>query len=460
MGDDFRIALRRLMRAPWFSTAVIGTLAIAIGGSACVFSVVNGVLLRPLPYRASDALVAVINTGPRPADNISPRDVADLQEGLPGLTLAAYYKDPSLTLETETEPLRVAVTDVSANWFGLFGLPMKLGRPFAKGEDREGAAPVVVLSDRFWRSHYGADPGVLRQTLRLNDTSYRVIGVAPTRLAFPDVPDLWKPMVLDHRIADRGARFAYSVGRLAPGTSLARGRAELATAAGRIHDAYPEIETGLHYDLAPLQHFIVGSVGPVLFVLFGGVACLLLIACANVTSLFLVRATGRATEIGVRLALGARRPRIARELIVESLLLALAGGTIGALIAAWATHVLVAMDVGDLPRITDVVVDARVLAFTLGAICGAAALMGLLPALQLSGTDALSAVRAGSRAVTAEKRSGHLRRAFIVGELALALPLLIGAGLLARSLVRLLHVDPGFRPEHVVRFSVVDLDTV
>jgi predicted permease len=312
------------------------------------------------------------------------------------------------------------------------------------------------MSDALWRTQFGADRGVLDRTILLDGAPYTVIGVAPPAFTFPERPDVWRPVALPPALltARGGRRFWGPVARLKPGITIAQARDDLHAITERLRAQYPDAETGLSYDLVPLRQHVVGNTKTALVVLLGAVACLLLIACANIATLLLLRATSRSAEMGIRVALGARPRRIVVQLLAESLLLALLGGAAGVLIAEWGVHAIVIAAADKLPLVESVVVDLRVLAFAFAITVCTGLLFGLVPALHASGADATVALQLGTRGASARKGASRLRNALVIAEVALAVPLLIGATLLGKSFVRLLDVNPGFRPAQVVRFDL------
>ena len=457
LRQDLHHALRGMNRARGFTFVVCATLAVALAANTVVFSVVRGVLLAPLPLGDPERLVAVVNTGVRTGDYVSPLDLLDLRERVRSLEALGGYAMRSVNMSSERDPQRLSAADVTANWFNLLGLPLEVGRGFTAEEEQPGGPRAVVLSYAVWRSRFNGDRGVAGRTIRLDDVPYVVVGVAPRRLTFPAVPDLWRPIVLTPDLlapGARGARLLQAVGRVRPEITLAQARAEFGMAAARLRQQYPEAEAGLAFDLKPLRDHLVSDARRALFVLLGAVGCVLLIACANVATLQLVRATNRSAEVGIRLALGAGRARIARQMLVESLLLALAGGISGLGLAALALRALVGAGIGNLPRIDEVSIDGPVLAFSFALMVGTGLLFGLVPAIQGASSGVLQAIQSGTRGSSPGRRGSWIRSALVVGEIALVVPLLIGAGLLGQSLKRLLAVDPGFAPERVVRFDL------
>jgi putative ABC transport system permease protein len=454
---DLRAALRRLPSAPWFTLAVVATLGIAIGANTLIFSVVDGVLLRPLPFGNAARLVGVVSATPGGTDGASVPDLLDWRQQSKRLDGYATYGLGPATLTGRGSPERLNTAVVSANWFALLGVPAQLGRVFAVRDDRPEAARVVVLSDALWRTRFNASPNLVGQTLDLDGDAYTIIGIAPPRFTYPETPDLWAPEVFtpdSYAPGERSQHFHRVIARVAAGANFAAAREEFATIGDRLRQQYPAAEIDAHYTIVPLRDAIIGNVRPALFLLFGAVGCVLLIACANATNLLLVRATGRATEIALRVAIGAGRSRVMQELLIESLLLALAGAVLGILLAFVAIHLVVATNVSGLPRLDDVALNGRVLLFTLAITILTGALFGLAPAVQAARVDLGETLKSATRGSSAHRRSGRMRGALVVGETALAVVLLIGAGLLTRSLIHMMDVDPGFKPTQLVTFDV------
>jgi len=458
--QDLRTAARGLRATPWFTAAVAATLAIAIGANTLIFSVVNGVLLNPLQFRSPDGLVAV--TAARRGNAVVPNavsapDFVDWRAQVHRLSAMAAFDPGTVNLTGMAQPVRLKVSSVSANWFSMLGVSMEQGRAFAPQDDSVFPPKVVILSDALWRSRFGADPSTVGRTLDLDGSPYTVVGIASPGMRYPDNPDLWKPEAFspDALTEDaRGGHFLGVVARVAPGSTLAGARQEFELVTERLRTQHMEADGGFHYTITPLQEQMVGSSRRALLILFGAVGCVLLIACANVANLLLVRATGRSGEIGVRIALGASRPRIIRQLLTESVLLALLGAVGGVLIAEGGIRLLVATQPGGMPRLDEVTLSTRVLLFTLVTASVTGLLFGIVPALQTASVELVDSLKSGMRGASAQRRSNRVRSGLVVAETALAVLLLIGAGLLTKSFIRTMAVDPGFVPDHVVRFDV------
>jgi len=453
--QDLRTALRGLRATPWFTATVVATLAIAIGTNTLIFSVVNGVVLNPLAFRAPEDLVGVTQPG-EPSASISVPDFMDWRDQIHGLTALAAYDRGTANVTGTAEPARLQVALVSANWFDILGVSVAHGRAFAVGEDRPSAAHVAILSDALWRSRFGGDPATVGRTVDLDGIPYTVIGIAPAHFTFPRNPDVWVPDAFPQWALSpdaRGGHFLQAIGRRAPGTTFSAAREEFNGVTERIRQRYLDVDN-FSYTIVPLRDQIVGDARGALFILLGAVGCVLLIACANVANLLLVRATGRVSELGIRIALGAGRGRIVRQLLIESVLLALAGAAIGVVLASGSIRLLVAMHPGNLPRLDEVTLSIRVLLFAVGLATCTGILFGLVPAMQAASPHIVDSLKAGLRSASAQRTSSRLRGGLVVAETALAVLLLIGAGLLSRSFLRLVAIDPGFVPQQVVKFEV------
>jgi predicted permease len=353
-------------------------------------------------------------------------------------------------------PSRLSVTDVTHDWFSVLGVRMALGRGFTAAEEGLGAPKVAVLGNALWRQQFGGDPAIVGRTIHLDGSPYTVVGVAPIQMTFPEHTVLWRPIALTaETLANRGSRVFWGpIGRLRRGVSFAAAEREVRVVAARLHARFPQSETGLDYDIVPFRDHLVGTSRIALVVLLAAVSCLLLLACVSIATLLLARATSRRAEIGLRLALGAGPGRIVRQLLVESVLLAVVGGMLGVMIAVVAVRLVVAYGSGTIPLLENVSVDVRVLAVTGLVTVGAGMLFGLAPALEAARTDVAASLMAGARGSSGRAGSARGRSALVSGELALAVPLLVAAVLLGKSFVRLLAVDPGFRSAEVIRFDL------
>ena len=454
-----RTLLRRALRKPAFALAVVATVAVAIGATTLIFTIVDGVLLAPLPFPHADRLVAVINTGPdRPGNGISPPDYLDWGERLHSLAGLAGWETHSANLSQNAQPTGVNAASVTPNWFRVLGIRIARGRGFAADEGGTSSpSKVVVLSYRLWHDEFRADPGLIGHTIVLDNERYVVVGVAAPGAVFPAGTDLWRPFFITPamRTPDaRGVRYLFAVGRLASGVTLERARRDVEDIATELHQQYPEPETGLRYGLRPLRDDVVARAKPALLLLAAAVGAIFLIASANVANLVIVRVTGQAREIAIRVALGSDRRSIARDIVSETILLSLVGGGIGIALAVGGLHAIAGAHLGNIPRIEDVTIGPGVILFGLGLTLVSGIAAGLGPALGASRPGTLHEVLTAVRSSTARRGTTRLRSALIVSEFVFAVPLLVAAGLLANSFVRLLTVQLGFRAEQVVRFDL------
>lgn len=464
LRQDFRFALRTLARRPGFTMIAALTLALGIGATAALFGIVDAVLLRPLVYAHAERTVVLWNSFQQPAmptAPLSPEDMSDLGDQLRGVENLSAFSDWNANLTGSGEPARLQGYMVSPGFFATLGVTPSLGRMFREEEGRAGNDHVVVLSQDLWRSAFGSDRSVIGRSLQINGEAYMVVGVAPAGVRFPDAPsflyperaDLWVPHDWrNDRAVGRGARYLRVVGHLRTGTSLAQAQRELDAAAasvgGQYADAYPK-SFAWRPHLVPLRDQTIGDVKPALFVLAGAVVLVLLIACANVANLLLAGASSRRSEIAVRMALGASRGRLIRQLLTENVVLALIGGVVATGVSFACLELVRKFGPRSIPRIESVGVDIRMLVFTLGVSIVAASLFGLIPALQQAHGGLQDALRAGSRGMIGG-RGRKLLTTLVISEMALSLIVVIGAGLLLRSFVRLLDTDKGYQTAHVL----------
>ncbi|HEX8137724.1 MAG TPA: ABC transporter permease [Pyrinomonadaceae bacterium] len=455
LWQDVRYGMRTLLKRPAFTVVAVVALALGIGANTAIFSIVYAVLLRPLPFKEPERLVVVFDKQPSletaPASFPEFDDWRKQSQAFEEMA-ALFHNNFNLTGTREPERVRGAL--VSENYFSLFGSSPMLGRSFSADDHRPGAQPVVVLSQWLWQTEFGASPEVMGQTLTLNGTPYTVIGVMPATapsLSSANKTALWVPLERELPWKDRGAHFLNVFARLKPGVSLERAQAEMNLIAERLEGEY---HTGHSVRLTSFKERLVGDVRPHLLLLLGAVGLVLLIACANVANLLLARATARSKEFAIRAALGASRLRLIRQLLTESVLLALLGGVAGTLLALWATDVLVASWPARLPRPDQIGVDWRVLGFTAAVTLLTGLVFGLAPALFATRTDLNESIRESSSQTTTGARRNRVRHLLVVSELALATMLLLGAGLMLKSFWLLRGVDPGFRPENVLTVQV------
>ena len=451
MFSDLRYAFRQLVKNPGFAGVAILTLALGIGACTAIFSVVNGVLLRPLDFPQPDRIVVIRETNlPQfPEFSVSPPNYLDWAKQTKSWQYLAAYSGAQVNLTGEGEPQRLIGVKATAHYFDVYQIKPVLGRTFVPEEDAPGKDHVVVLSHAFWQRVFGSEPNVVGRAIQLNGEPYTVIGVAPPHFGEASKVDTWVPMGFkpDETAADaRGGHYLNVVGRLRPSVNITSARAELELLAAQLARQYPDSNLGWGVTMSPILDYSVRDVRPILYTLLGAVGCVLLIACANIANLLLARATARHRELSIRTALGASRARLVRQLLTESILLGLAGGAAGVLLARWGLDLLLTLAPSTLPRTNDIHLDASVLIFSLALSALTGVIFGIAPALLAAHTDVQEGLKQGARGSTDAR--GRLRGALVVVEVAFALVLLGGAGLLARSFMRLTHVDPGFAPEH------------
>jgi putative ABC transport system permease protein len=459
--QDLRYGTRMLWKHPSFTVIAVVTLALGIGANTAIFSIVNAVLLRQLPYPDADRLVMLWSTMPSQGVPTSGSAMPDYREwrdqnqsfdGLAGF----YYGDVNLSGAGQ-EPERVQGARVTSNLFEVLSVRPALGRNFLAEEERFGNHTRALLSYELWQRRYGADPNIVGRAINLGGVPYTVVGVMPKGMPFFDNQpkvDLWTPLSFapGDNMDTRNNYFVYLVGRLKPGVTIQQAQADVSAIAARIQGESKN--QGVGAQLVPLREQFVGDVRPALLVLLGAVAFVLLVACVNVANLLLARASAREKELAIRASLGASRARLIRQLAMESLPLGLAGGGAGLLLAVWGIDVLSSLLPASLPRHNAITVDARVLLFTLLISLMTALLFGLLPAFQAARVDVQQALNEGGRGGTQGRRQGRLRGLLIASEMALALVLLVGAGLMIESFMRLRRVDTGFDAQNVLTMRV------
>jgi predicted permease len=465
---DVRYALRTLARSPAFTSVTVLLLGLGIGANTAIFSVVNAVLLRPLPFPDPDRLVTVWEDySPNSRSVISASEIEAYRERAHVFESLAALDQVSFNVKGEGDPILVTGALVPANLFPMLGVRAALGRTFAPDEDRPGEGRVVLLTHELWQRKFGSDPTVVGRSLDLHlnvpygpdrprEGSFTVVGILPPGFQVPFLDDktgIYAPLALSPELQADTNHYLFALGRLLPGVSPERAERELRAVGAQLGRERPGHAQPGRTDVVPLQEVVVGEVRPALLVLLAGVGLVLLAACANVASLQLVRGSLRRREVAVRAAVGASRLRLMRELAIESLLLALGGGALGILLAHWGVAGLVALAPPDLPRLAEVAVDGRVLAFALTVALVTGALFGLAPALHVSRNPLEQVLRESGRG-TSDARGGRLRRLVVVAEIGLAVLLLAGAGLLARSFRELQRVDPGFDPGGVLTMRI------
>ncbi|MBX3744794.1 MAG: ABC transporter permease [Verrucomicrobiae bacterium] len=452
--NDLKFALRQLLKNPGFTAVAVLTLALGIGANTAIFSVVHGVLLAPLPFPAPERLVRIHETVPaRGADGVpvSPptfldwRNQSSTFESLSAMTYMGY------NLTGQGEARRLNAARVSANFFQLLGVNPVNGRAFAPEEETVGRHRVAIVSRAMWQGTFGGDPAVVGRIIQLDGEGYEVVGVVPDRIGIPSSKtELWTPAAFSaEELADRGSRYLQVIGRLKQGVSHQEAASEMQTISARLAGEHEESKD-FSSSLIGLHEETVGTTRRPLLVLLGAVACVLLIACANVANLLLARATARSREFALRTSLGAGRVRILRQLVTEGLLLSLVAGGLGLLLGRWGVTAIVALAPSDLPRMAGISMNSTVLAFSLVIAVGTGLVCGMAPAISAWRTDLNEVLKEHGRGLTEGFRRNRIRSALVVGEIALSLVLLAGAGLLLRSFAMLYDVDPGFQPSNLL----------
>jgi putative ABC transport system permease protein len=453
LWQDLRYAVRSLRRQPGFALSAIGTLAVGIGATAAIFTIVNAVVLRPLPYPEPERMVAVLNffsaRGARSA-SISAPDFNDWREQSRSFDALAYYAGGETSVTLDGSGDYATVMRVTPGFFQVLGVRARLGRLLTPEEERPGGPLAAVVADAFWRRRLGADPAAIGRTMKFGERVYEIVGVLAPEVRFPARTDIYYPAWIVPETTSRSAHNYRVIGRLGSGVSLAQANEDLMAIARRLEQQYPTSNGGKLAVVVPLGDQMVADVRQTLFVLLAAVALVLIIACANVANLLLARATVRSREMVVRAAVGAGRGRLVRQLLTESVLLALVAGLAGILLAGAALSALLAMAPVDLPRLDEVRVDGAAIAFALAASLLASVLFGLAPAVQTSGADLAQGLRTSGKGAAAGIQGERVLGAFVVAEIALAVVLVCGAGLLGRSLAALASVDMGFETERLL----------
>jgi putative ABC transport system permease protein len=455
LRQDLQYAMRRLLKNPGFTAIAVMTLALGIGANSAIFSVINAVLFRPLPFPEPDRLVGVYQVWKGSRAVMSPSNFLDIRQQTQTLEDAAAIDSTEFTLTGAGEPLRLRGSEVSASFFEVLRVRPLIGRTFAADENEPGKDKVAVLGHALWQQRFGSRADAVGSSLVLDGHPRTIIGVMPPAFSYPAEQQLWIPIEYSENTRNaRGAWFLSVIGRLKSGVSAEQSASEIATIGKALEKAYPRENADVGFTTFPLHEAIVGDLRPALLVLLGAVGFVLLIACANVANLLLARAVAREPELAVRTALGAGRARLMRQLLTESLVLGAAGGCAGLLIASWGSDLLVSLQPEGIPRLNEVGIDSDVVAFTMLVSLLTGIIFGALPALQMTrGTLALS-LKEGGRGNLVAAGSARLRGTLIVAEMALAVMLLAGAGLLIKSFGKLQAVDPGFRPEETLSFEL------
>ena len=454
--QDIRYAFRRLLKSPGFTAVAVLTLALGIGANTAIFSVVNGVLLEPLPYSEPERLVGVFHFSEGRRATMSGPNFWDVAAQSTTLAASAAYARARVILTGQGEPVRLDAADVSGAFFDLLGVPPLAGRSFRHDDNQPGRPRVAILSYGLWQQRFGGRADAVGRKITLDGVSTEIIGVMPAGFAFPAGRVLWLPLEYTKELTttQRGAWYLNVIGRAKPGVALDQVRAEVETIGRQLAAKYPDSNEGVGITAMPLLEAMVGDIRRSVLVLLGAVGFVLLIACVNVANLLLARAAARESEMAVRTALGAGRGRLVRQLLTESVLLSVVGAGFGLLLAVWGVEVLVGMQPQGIPRLDNVQIDRTVIAFTmsLGVLTGL--VFGLFPAFQSTRGGLAGSLKEAGRGALTGRSGSRLRSALVVAEMALAVVLLAGAGLLIRSFTRLAAVDPGFRVAPALTFEL------
>jgi putative ABC transport system permease protein len=454
--QDLRYGARMLFRQPAFTLIAVLMLGLGIGANTAIFSVINSALLRPLPYPQAERIVHLWETNRSQnvlTSTVSPLCFADWREQSKSFESISAYRYARLALTGGGEPERIIGIAASAGFFEALGVTPLLGRGFTAEEDKPGNNRVVVLSHDLWQRRFAGDKNLLGQTIMLDSQQHTVIGVMPPKFRYPDSAELWMPLALDLSRFSRGSHFLFAIGRLKPGVTPAAAQAELDVIAGNLEKQYPNNNKGVGINLVPLHDQVVGKdLRLRLWVLLAAVGLVLLIACVNVANLQLARAVARHRETAIRSALGAGQGRLVRQFLTESLLLAVLGGLAGLLLSKWGVDWLAVVARKQFPQLPEIGLDNRVLGFTLLVSLLTGVIFGLAPALQAVRVNVQTALKESGPSATGQRQG--LRSLLVVSEVALAVVLLVGAGLLINSFFRLQRVNPGFNPENLLTLNI------
>ncbi len=459
--QDVRYGWRVLRKSPGFTALAVLVLALGIGANTAIFSVVNAVLIRPLPFKDPARLVIIWHVPPAKSFPgmtefaVSAANYLDWKRQNHVFDGMAIYTGQSFDLTGGDKPESVPAATVEPTFFSVLGSPPLLGRTFVDGEDQSGRDNVVVLSYGFWQTRFGGDPTIVGKQITLNNQPRTVIGVMGPKFSRPDFAKIWVPLAWTaQERAVRGEHHYMVVARLKPGVTVEQSQSEMSSISSQLSQQYPDDDKDWGAVVVPLREELVGDVRPSLLILLGAVAFVLLIACANVANLVLAKTLARRKEIAIRTALGASRRRVLQQVLSETLLLSLAGGALGLAVAHFGVTLIVKFLGDQLPKSADVYPDVWVLAFTLGISVFAGLVAGLLPALRLTKADVSDALKQGLGRTASDSGGNRTRSVLVVCEVALSLMLLVGAGLLIRSLWMLRQIDPGFDPRRVVTMGI------
>jgi putative ABC transport system permease protein len=453
---DVRYAIRRLVKSPGFSIVAVLTLALGIGANSAIFSVVNGVLLKPLPYAEPDRLVGLYHLFDGHRATMSGPNFTDVRKLSKTLSDAAAIARSRVILTGQGEPVRLDGAEVSASLFNLLGVRPILGRTFNDDENQPGHNKVAVLSYGLWQQRFGGDRRVLGRRITLDGMPIEVVGIMPKDFAYPAGRVIWTPLEYTEQFttSQRGAWYLSAVGRVKTGIPIEQATAEIQTIGKQLAKQYPDMNEGLGFTAISLHEAMVGDIRQAVFVLLGAVGFVLLIACTNVANLLLARAATRETEMAVRSALGAGRGRLVRQLLTESAILGAAGGALGLLLAIWGVDALISLEPQGIPRLSEIRIDTTVASFTLALSIATGLLFGLVPAFHSTSASLSGSLKEAGRGALTTRGGARMRGALVIAEMALAVMLLAGAGLLIRSFTKLASVDPGFHATQALTFEL------
>jgi len=453
---DVRYAIRRLVKSPGFSIVAVLTLALGIGANSAIFSVVNGVLLKPLPYAEPDRLVGLYHLFDGHRATMSGPNFTDVRKLSKTLSDAAAIARSRVILTGQGEPVRLDGAEVSASLFNLLGVRPILGRTFNDDENQPGHNKVAVLSYGLWQQRFGGDRRVLGRRITLDGMPIEVVGIMPKDFAYPAGRVIWTPLEYTEQFttSQRGAWYLSAVGRVKTGIPIEQATAEIQTIGKQLAKQYPDMNEGLGFTAISLHEAMVGDIRQAVFVLLGAVGFVLLIACTNVANLLLARAATRETEMAVRSALGAGRGRLVRQLLTESAILGAAGGALGLLLAIWGVDALISLEPQGIPRLSEIRIDTTVASFTLALSIATGLLFGLVPAFHSTSSSLSGSLKEAGRGALTTRGGARMRGALVIAEMALAVMLLAGAGLLIRSFTKLASVDPGFHATQALTFEL------